>query len=48
MTQHLTHSHAEQLDQSAIPAAIRRERGYWSATTVDELVRRDGDMVRSV
>jgi len=36
--------HTEQLERSAIPAAIRRERGYWSATTLEEWQRRDGDM----
>jgi putative DNA primase/helicase len=40
----LLQNHTQQLDQSAIPSAIRRERGYWSATTLDEWAQRDGDM----
>lgn len=36
--------HTNQLDASAISAAIRRERGYWSAADPAEWARRDGDM----
>jgi hypothetical protein len=40
----LLQHHSDQLDQSAIPADIRRDRGYWSATSLDDWARRDGDM----
>jgi hypothetical protein len=40
----LLQQHAEQLDQSAIAPAIRRERGYWSVNDPNEWARRDGGM----
>lgn len=40
----INQQHTTQLERSAIPLGIRRERGYWSAMSADEWTRRDGDM----